>query len=112
LALAVPLSRFTSRVGGGSAFFVRHHLTAMTKQTRLIAVARIFLAIVACSVWVWHAHQPGHTEATTVQHVSEPHPVGDSYGPATMQLPVGDRNVRDAVAIPTNSVSTLKTNGR
>jgi len=24
LALAVPLSRFTSRVGGGSAFFVRH----------------------------------------------------------------------------------------
>jgi hypothetical protein len=25
LALAVPLSRFTSQVGGGSAFFVRHH---------------------------------------------------------------------------------------
>ena len=24
MALAVPLSRFTSRVGGGSAFFVRH----------------------------------------------------------------------------------------
>jgi len=24
LGLAVPLSRFTSRVGGGSAFFVRH----------------------------------------------------------------------------------------
>src|ERR1039458_8992990 len=24
LALSVPLSRFTSRVGGGSAFFVRH----------------------------------------------------------------------------------------
>jgi membrane protein implicated in regulation of membrane protease activity len=24
LALAVPLSRFTSRAGGGSAFFVRH----------------------------------------------------------------------------------------
>jgi hypothetical protein len=24
LALAVPLSRSTSRVGGGSAFFVRH----------------------------------------------------------------------------------------
>jgi len=29
LALAVPLSRFTSRVGGGSAFFVRCHLCAM-----------------------------------------------------------------------------------
>jgi hypothetical protein len=24
LALAVPLSRFTPRVGGGSAFYVRH----------------------------------------------------------------------------------------
>jgi len=29
LALAVPLSRFTSRVGGGSAFFVRLHKHAM-----------------------------------------------------------------------------------
>jgi len=28
LALAVPLSRFTSRVGGGSAFFVRHQADA------------------------------------------------------------------------------------
>ena len=27
MALAVPLSRFTSRVGGGSAFFVRRHYT-------------------------------------------------------------------------------------
>ena len=25
MALAVPLSRFTSQVGGGSAFFVRQH---------------------------------------------------------------------------------------
>jgi hypothetical protein len=25
LALSVPLSRFTSRVGGGSAFYVRQH---------------------------------------------------------------------------------------
>ena len=29
LALAVPLSRFTSRVGGGSAFFVRHRMTRL-----------------------------------------------------------------------------------
>jgi len=28
LALAVPLSRFTPRVGGGSAFFVRQHHTS------------------------------------------------------------------------------------
>ena len=29
MALSVPLSRFTSRVGGGSAFFVRPHYTFM-----------------------------------------------------------------------------------
>ena len=29
MALSVPLSRFTSQVGGGSAFFVRHHYTLM-----------------------------------------------------------------------------------
>jgi hypothetical protein len=28
LALSVPLSRFTSQVGGGSAFFVRHQADA------------------------------------------------------------------------------------
>ena len=30
MALAVPLSRFTSQVGGGSAFYVRPHHTSMT----------------------------------------------------------------------------------
>ena len=35
MALAVPLSRFTSQVGGGSAFFVRLHdyTTAIESQT-------------------------------------------------------------------------------
>src|ERR1035437_3740735 len=33
LALAVPLSRFTSRVGGGSAFYVRRHY-AQDQSTR------------------------------------------------------------------------------
>ena len=33
MALAVPLSRFTQRVGGGSAFFVRPLRTFMTKRT-------------------------------------------------------------------------------
>src|SRR5665213_3079096 len=32
LALAVPLSRFTSQVGGGSAFFVRRSLTRHAKD--------------------------------------------------------------------------------
>jgi hypothetical protein len=35
LALAVPLSRFTPRVGGGSAFYVRHHSRAMKLITKL-----------------------------------------------------------------------------
>ena len=33
MALSVPLSRFTSRVGGGSAFFVRQLCTRMKKCT-------------------------------------------------------------------------------
>ena len=31
MALAVPLSRFTSQVGGGSAFVVRHQMTTASK---------------------------------------------------------------------------------
>ena len=42
MALSVPLSRFTSRVGGGSAFFVRHHDTFM-KYTIAILALSIFL---------------------------------------------------------------------
>jgi hypothetical protein len=47
LALAVPLSRFTSRVGGGSAFFVRpHHITHIMKANkhtiRLFGVVGVF----------------------------------------------------------------------
>jgi hypothetical protein len=32
LALAVPLSRFTPRVGGGSAFYVRHIMASRTSN--------------------------------------------------------------------------------
>ena len=32
MALSVPLSRFASRVGGGSAFFVRHRSHAMKQK--------------------------------------------------------------------------------
>ena len=32
MALSVPLSRFTSQVGGGSAFYVRPHYTSMKIQ--------------------------------------------------------------------------------
>jgi PBP1b-binding outer membrane lipoprotein LpoB len=43
LALTVPLSRFTSRVGGGSAFYVRHQHTIM-KFTLLVLTLCLFLA--------------------------------------------------------------------
>src|ERR1039458_6499240 len=45
LALSVPLSRFTPRVGGGSAFFVRPH---HTPQQIHIMKKRISLIIVGC----------------------------------------------------------------
>jgi hypothetical protein len=40
MALSVPLSRFTSRVGGGSAFFVRRHshITMKPKVTLTVSV--------------------------------------------------------------------------
>src|SRR5665647_1262905 len=59
LALAVPLSRFTSRVGGGSAFYVRPHYTLM-KTHKL--VSRVILtcgalvsgyATLAFLVWLY-----------------------------------------------------------
>jgi len=39
LALAVPLSRFTSRVGGGSAFYVRQHYALMFSKLTIFALA-------------------------------------------------------------------------
>ena len=46
MARSVPLSRFTSRVGGGSAFFVRHHYTLMKYTIPFILL--IFL-LVGCN---------------------------------------------------------------
>ena len=43
---AVPLSRFTPRVGGGSAFFVRPH-SRMTKRARILVVVILGLLLVA-----------------------------------------------------------------
>ena len=43
MALSVPLSRFTSRVGGGSAFFVRQHPRTMNIARIIVAVAGILL---------------------------------------------------------------------
>ena len=54
MALSVPLSRITSRVGGGSAFFVRHHLHAMKKLTLI----GLFLALLVAVLLLWmHLHR-------------------------------------------------------
>ena len=47
LALAVPLSRFRSQVGGGSAFFVRRHYTIMKIKIILSVVAGFVLDVAA-----------------------------------------------------------------
>jgi hypothetical protein len=45
LALSVPLSRFTSRVGGGSAFFVRHHYDMNTSPDLQKRIRRMVIAV-------------------------------------------------------------------
>jgi hypothetical protein len=50
LALAVPLSRFTSRVGGGSAFYVRP-LRAMNDKTKSVSPAFKGWTFVICSIF-------------------------------------------------------------
>jgi len=49
LALSVPLSRFTSRVGGGSAFFVRPLHTTQNMKTTTLSLILIFLASACAS---------------------------------------------------------------
>ena len=41
MAIAVPLSRLTSLVGGGSAFFVRRQDTRMKKYFRIVSIVAI-----------------------------------------------------------------------
>ena len=78
MALAVPLSRFASRVGGGSAFYVRHrypHMdSAVTKESKLkkldrelrfaglvaVAIAIVVFAFsIACYFPLWHYVRSG-----------------------------------------------------
>jgi len=53
LALCVPLSRFTSRVGGGSAFYVRPHYTLMKTQRQISDFAFGAIAIGAAPLIVF-----------------------------------------------------------
>ena len=52
MELSVPLSRFASRVGGGSAFFVRHHYVFMKPSHIFGIIVRTFgLCAFLYSVW-------------------------------------------------------------
>ena len=73
MALAVPLSRFTSRVGGGSAFYVRHHSDFMTYRASFVLVA--LSAAISCGC----SKQPAHGTLTSSDSIAiEP---GVSIGP-------------------------------
>ena len=63
MALAVPLSRFTSRVGGGSAFFVRHlmcivdisnYTASVVVSPREAGVLDIFIPEVCSTIYDFH----------------------------------------------------------
>ena len=49
MALAVPLSRFTSRVGGGSAFYVRHRQNFMRILHYIATAALLAVLVIGCS---------------------------------------------------------------
>ena len=55
MALSVPLSRFTSRVGGGSAFFVRrqhtHFMNPRSTKRTIVTITPIILLAIVVSVW-------------------------------------------------------------
>ena len=56
MALSVPLSRFTSRVGGGSAFYVRRLMSASTKHEWLHDM-----------LWSWNDSESTHGKAGSRQ---------------------------------------------
>ena len=62
MALAVPLSRFTSRVGGGSAFYVRPHSHVMPISRRTKSILWLIVALlVAGAAWVsYNVHYAWH----------------------------------------------------
>ena len=68
LALAVPLSRFTSRVGGGSAFFVRRHSRVCPKFIIVLAVVAALVLAIYLSHFVsahrTRAHQTKEHQST------------------------------------------------
>ena len=68
MALSVPLSRFTSRVGGGSAFYVRPKPYARFGVKNKTMKKHIALGLVACTLFLagcCTAHKTAHWEYKT-----------------------------------------------
>jgi len=98
LALSVPLSRFTSRVGGGSAFFVRPHYTFM-KITRFKTDRRLWfwiaLALFVGSWFIpfmdikgWHASPFGVFREVAGDVIHGDLPLGNAIAGAFIPLTV------------------------
>ena len=79
MAALVPPSRFTSRVGGGSAFYVRQHYAPpnmKTKEKTILWIAVVFLgAIALASVLPALAAQKRHAHRIeSVNNIAKPFP--------------------------------------
>ena len=65
MALSVPLSRFTSRVGGGSAFFVRQHEHTSTNHRDSVGNRSV--------VFFWLGIPQFHAERNPNDEFGQPH---------------------------------------
>ena len=97
LALAVPLSRFTPRVGGGSAFFVRRLFTVM-KIFRTLAVALMLVIVSGCT-------SPELTPIATSLQIQQAEAVKDGRSLWELgKLDEAEASFQRALAINTNNV--------
>ena len=71
MALSVPLSRFTSRVGGGSAFFVRRMSTLSGLSDTVRSFAGRSLTMRLEFGWGWSVHTPGNAEAAPFTQIED-----------------------------------------
>ena len=75
MALSVPLSRFTPRVGGGSAFFVRHHMDTIEEDKPLTKTLKPIYAR-----FIFEEHQQALDFAELI--VERDWTVGVAYAPS------------------------------
>ena len=98
MALAVPLSRFTPRVGGGSAFFVRRHYAMRAFAYYSLALVSALAVFTGCA--------SAHHSSQSVPIVSRPPnldlfflDVYDAPSLPVSQIPPADARLSQAQAI-------------